>query len=174
VSAVKGLLVVDERIPTRAKLRATLQGLTAALARTDFGDPVEGDTSYALCLYDAQGLGVAALEIDRAQATCGPFAAPCWKSAGAFGLRYADRDGTVHGVRRIVLESGPAGTGKAVFKARVHPARSVSGLPAGLASALVTSPHTTVQLVSSDAACFTLTTDVVVDADPARFSAKRR
>ena len=167
-------MLVDERAPSRGKLRAMLQGLTAVLAPADLGDPVGGTTSYALCVYDEHGLGVGALVLDRAGAACGPLSIPCWKTLGVFGLRYTDRDGTVHGVRRVVLRSGPAGTGKALVKAHVHPTRSITGLPPGLPAALAGSLQTTVQLVSSDAACFTLTTDVVIDADPARFSARRR
>lgn len=172
--ASKGTLLVDERAPARGKLRAVWQGLGAILAPADLGDPIGGTTSYALCVYDEQGLRVGALVLDRAAAVCGPVAIPCWKTLGSFGLRYTDRDGTVHGVRRVILKSGPAGTGKALVKARLQPGRSGSGLPPGIPIALATSLQTTVQLVSSDAACFTLTTDQVVDADAARFSARRR
>ena len=151
-----------------------MKGLGAPLAASDFGDPVAGATSYALCFYDGGRAHVGGLTLERAGATCGPPARPCWRGLGSVGYRYVDRDATVHGIRRLLLKGGPAGAGKALLRAKLTPGRSVSGLPPNLPLALVVSAQATVQLVGSDGPCFTLTTGEVVGADAGRFSARRR
>jgi hypothetical protein len=149
-----------------------MKALALPLAAGDLGDPVGGATSYALCIYD--GALVAAVTIDRAGDTCGRLARPCWKRAGRTGLRYGDRLGTVHGLRRLVLRGGASGSGEIVLMARMDPRRSISGLPPGVPGALVGADSVTTQLVSSDAACFSLTTDDVTGSDAARFAGRRR
>jgi hypothetical protein len=167
-------LLIDEKFPARARLRLVMKDLAAPLAAGDFGDPVAGATSFALCFYDEGRARVGGLVLERAGATCGPLARPCWRGLGTLGFRYGDRDATAHGIRRVLLKGGPAGTGKAVLKAKLVPGLSVSGLPPGMPLALVASGQATVQLVGSDGPCLTLTTDQVVGADAGRFSARRR
>jgi hypothetical protein len=151
-----------------------MKGLAAPLAAGDFGDPVTGTTAYALCFYDEGRARVGGLTLERAGGTCGPRARPCWRGLGTLGFRYGDRDATEHGIRRLLLKGGPAGVGKALLNAKLTPGRSVSGLPPGMPLALLASGQATVQLVGSDGPCLTLTTDQVMGADAARFSARRR
>lgn len=151
-----------------------MKGLGSPLGAGDFGDPVAGTTTYALCFYDEMRAHVGGLTLARAGATCGPLARACWRALGSLGFRYGDRDATVHGIRRVLLKGGPAGVGKALFKAKLTPGRSISGLPPAMPLALVASGQATVQLVGSDGPCLTLTTDLVVGADAGRFSARRR
>jgi len=174
VEAAKGTLVIDERVPARARLRAVWKSLAAFVPTTELGDPMAGGTSYGLCVYGAADALVGTLEIDRAGASCGVPAKPCWKTTGSTGFRYSDRNATVHGLRRLVLKGGAAGKGKIALKAKVQPGRSLSGLPPGIPAALVGSGEVTAQIVSSDAGCFTLTTNVVSGADGQRFSGRRR
>lgn len=174
VEAAKGTLVVDERVPSRGKLRVVWKALTGFVPTADLGNPLSGDTEYAVCLYDDLSTVAGELHLDRAQATCGPTAKPCWKSMGGLGFRYSDRNATVHGIKRIVLKGGPTGKGKLVLKAKVVPGRSASGLPPGIPLALSDSQQVTAQIVSSDAGCFTLTTNVVTGAESDRFAGRRR
>ena len=158
----------------RARLRAVWKALTTFVPTDELGDPLAGGTTYAVCLYDAADTLVGALEIDRAGDSCGLPAKPCWKATGSTGFRYADKNATVHGLRRLVLKGGAAGKGKIALKAKVQPGRSVSGLPPGIPAALAGSGEVTAQIASSDAGCFTLTTNVVSGADATRFSGRRR
>ena len=174
MEATRGALLIDEKTPARPRLKVLMKGLTASLAAADFGDPVAGGTSYAVCLYDEYGAGIGGFTLNAAGGGCGAPAKPCWRGLGTVGFRYADRDGTEHGVKRVLLRGGPAGTGKALVKARLVPGRSRSGLPPGMPLRLVGDILATVQLTNSDGACFSLTADQILSSDAGRFSARRR
>ena len=97
----------------------------AATTQTETGaDPVHGNTSYAVCVYD-QSAGAPSLAIqmrvDRGGDTCA--GKPCFKALGGDppsgkGWRYLDRDMTSEGVQRMILKGGSAGRAKIVFKAK--------------------------------------------------------
>jgi hypothetical protein len=174
VETDRGTLLVDEKNPARGRLRVLMKGLGTAVAAADFGDPVAGSTSYAVCVYDEVRARVGGMTLERAGDTCAQAARPCWKPLGSSGFRYADRDATAHGIRRLLLKGGPAGAGKLLVKAKVTPGRSLTELPPGMPLALVGSGRATVQVVASDGACFSLTVDQVTGSDAGRFSARRR
>jgi hypothetical protein len=166
--------LIDEKTPARPRFKVLMKGLAAPLAAADFGDPVAGGTSYAVCLYDQYGGTIGGFTLGQAGASCGVPARPCWRGLGTLGFRYVDRNGTEHGIKRVLLKGGATGSGKALVKARLVPGRSQSGFPPGMPLDLVHSNRATVQLVSSNGSCFSITTDQVLGADAGRFSARRR
>jgi hypothetical protein len=113
----------------------------AATTRADFGDPTT-TTAYDLCAYDGAGALVASFAAPAA-GTCRERA--CWKGNRA-GFRYVDKDLSPTGLRQIVLKAGAAGKAQIVVKGQ----GGALGLPALPLSHL----PVTVQLVSTDAACF--------------------
>lgn len=80
--------------------------------KADFGSPTT-TTAYALCLYDAGGLQLAAAA--PAGGTCGT--KPCWTDV-ATGYRYADTELTPDGLRRVTLTAGGAGHGRLAVRGK--------------------------------------------------------
>jgi len=98
------------------------------LAQSDFGDPVNGSTSYTLCLYDASG-DMPVLKMAASVAAGGLCGAhPCWKALSAAGWVYVDQIGAAEGITRVFLRGG--GSGKA--KVQVGGKGSTLPLPAPL------------------------------------------
>ena len=80
-----------------------------ALSQGDFGDPVNGGSSYRLCVYDETG-GAPLFKMGatiQAGGTCGTRA--CWKAQGTSGWTYWDKDGSSDGITKMVLKGGGAG-----------------------------------------------------------------
>jgi hypothetical protein len=79
----------------------------------DFGDPTTTD-GYTLCVFDDN------VEVFRssvpAAGLCG--ALPCWRTTGATGFKYINRDRTPDGVMRVLLKSGAAGNAKVLVKGK--------------------------------------------------------
>lgn len=82
------------------------------VATGDFGAP-SLSSDYALCVYDATGLVMAAAA--PAGGTCG--SVPCWK-ATATGDKYASKGLTPDGLKSIVLKSGTSGKAKIAIKSK--------------------------------------------------------
>jgi hypothetical protein len=136
----------------------------AATSRADFGDPF-GDTSYQLCVFDAQGRTIA-----RASAPpggdCG--GRPCWKETPArLTYRSRDRRPTGGGPRssvRLSLRPGIAGKTRIVLQGRgVH--LDLEPLPAA--------QPIRVQLKNGEGICWEATYSTPAKRnDPARFQDK--
>ncbi len=77
-----------------------------ALSQAAFGDPVNGSTSYALCVYDGSTLVMEA----RVGAS-----ATFWKAIKN-GYRYLDKNGLTDGYRRLLLKGGVAGRSRLVAR----------------------------------------------------------
>jgi hypothetical protein len=91
----------------------------AATNRADFGDPVGGDTSYEVCIYDAGGN-----TIGRAGAPAGGTCdgRPCWTDNGV-RVVYRSRDrrppgGGPRSAVRLTLIPGAAGQAKILVQGR--------------------------------------------------------
>src|SRR5262249_9648860 len=80
----------------------------AGTSRADLGDPIRGDTGYALCIYDAPGETPGGqLELLAPPETlCA--AARRWRRSGR-GLTYTDDAGTPGRLGRLVLRPGDDG-----------------------------------------------------------------
>ncbi len=143
VAAARSTLAVKDGEPARRRL--TWRWSRGTIAPGDLGDPVGGGTAYTLCVYD-RSAGASALRV-RADAPAGGLCRgrPCWGAKGA-GLRYADKDGTPHGIQQLVLKPG-TGSASIVVKAKG------ADLPApGLPFAQ--DPAVTVQLKADGGACW--------------------
>jgi len=171
VDAEKGILKIDERKAGKEKLKAAIKKLSASTAPSDFGDPVTGSTAYALCIYDDADALVDELIVDRAGDACGTKGKACWKATKT-GLKYKDTDAASDGVQKLATKSGPEKKGKLTAAARNNTKKAQNALPNGLTAALAGSGQATLQVRSSDAACFGAALTEVKRADADLFQAK--
>ncbi|HEY0300968.1 MAG TPA: hypothetical protein VGC36_06535, partial [Rhizomicrobium sp.] len=108
-----------------------------ALMQTDFGDPVAGDTSYALCVYSGTSNSLA----------IGIPSPTGWKSISA-GYSFKDSAAGGDGAFKALLKGGDAGKSKELVKAKGINL-DLSALPLGVTTTL------TAQLLrSDDSACW--------------------
>ena len=140
--------VLQVRDGTPAKRSLTWRWTNGTTSTGDFGNPVSGGTSYALCVYETTASTPHLLL--RADAPAGGtcHGKACWQST-ATGVRYRDKDLTPDGIDQIALK---AGTGKAsilVKAKRDH--MPAPGLP------LDQDPSVTVQLRQSGGTCWEAT-----------------
>lgn len=83
---------------------------------SELGDPVN-TTTYSLCIYS----GVSPTRIMEMRAPAGgtcPVGKPCWKSKGAKGFKYNDKDATPNGIKRLRLRTTPPALADIVVRAR--------------------------------------------------------
>ena len=122
----------------------------------DFGDPVNGTTRFAFCLYDGTGLQMAA--ITPAGALCG--ARPCWTASGTKGFSMSNPVGDPDGLAKVQLVSGPDGSAKL----------TVAGKGRLLATpVLPLSEPVRAQLVGTNGQCWETTIGLVMRNDPTLF-----
>jgi hypothetical protein len=136
-----------------------------ATAKSDFGDPVHGAPSYALCTYgDDSNVPLAIRKIPD-DAAC-PSRDACWSSTKK-GWRYRSRSATPDGISSVVLRAGPAGRASIAVHGRGDALR-LPGLP-------LASPVTMV-LVKGDGsgACWQAPHDLVRTNRTRRYVAKNR
>jgi hypothetical protein len=168
IGAAKAQVVVNERKAGREKLKIALKSLVPAVAQNQFGDPVVGTTRYAVCLYDqADGL-VGAMSVARAGDDCG--SKPCWKTS-ATGFKFTDKNGGSNGVVRMVFKAGDPGKGSLLVTGKNNEPKGQTALPTGIAAALQDDRGITVQVATSDAACFGVALSTVKKADGLLFQA---
>jgi hypothetical protein len=122
----------------------------AATLLTDFGDPVNGSTSYRLCVYDeSAGVPTAVVAMTvPAGGTCA--GKPCW-AAKKTGFLYKDKDLTNDGFMQLQLTTGAAGKAKIVAKGKGE--RLPMPVPIG-PGLFVQDTAVIVQLVNSDNLCW--------------------
>ena len=109
------LLIAFDPDPARRSFLWKWSAGTAPLSQADFGDPLNGGTSYRLCVYDhAAGSSMLKMNVPvLAGGTC--HGRPCWKALASSGWRYKDVDSGT----KMVLKGGAAGTPRALFKQRM-------------------------------------------------------
>jgi len=114
VVPLKSLLLIKDKTPDTADLVVWkwLKGADTLLSA--FGDPLSTE-DYTLCVYDGNNEVVLRAEAP-AGGTCGTV--PCWKSLGAKGFKYKDRETTPTGMLKLLLKAGTGGTAKVVAKAK--------------------------------------------------------
>jgi hypothetical protein len=81
------------------------------------------------------------------------------------GYKYTDKLLEAAGVKEITLTGGAPGKAKAIIKGKNDLAHGETDLPTHVARKLVGDRTATVQLLTSDAACFTATVTNVTQAD---------
>jgi hypothetical protein len=170
-----GSFSVNEKSPGQEKLKAKL-GRGPLVTQASFGDPSAADgTIVALNVYDDAGASVAALVIGRAGESCGT--QPCWKPLGGLpptgtGFGYKDAAGSASGVGSLKLKGGVAGKSSISVSAANRATKGRTALPTGIAQALSETTSVTLELHTSDGACFTATLFDVIRQEPGYFKAR--
>lgn len=122
----------------------------AATLGTDFGDPVNGSTTYHLCVYD-ESAGVPAAVIAMTAPPGGTCAGkPCW-TAKKTGFLYKDKSLSNDGFMQLQLTAGATGKAKIVAKGKGE--RLPLPLPVG-PGLFAQDTAVVVQLVNSDGTCW--------------------
>lgn len=165
IAPEKGSLLVDEKKAGKEKLKVSLTKLQPMVTQSQFGDPVSGSTAYAVCIYDAANQLEGTYTIARATQMCGD--ALCWSAVSDKGYKYKDKSTAADGILNMKLNGGDAGKGKVKIKGK----NTASHLPTGIAASLQNQTSATVQVLSSDAACFGVKLTQVKKADGTVFSA---
>jgi hypothetical protein len=165
IAAGKASLSIDEKTPGKEKLKLSLSKLVPMVAQSQFGDPVSGTTSYAVCVYNASNLLVGSYKVSRGGDTC--VGEPCWSAVKTTGFKYGDKDLTADGIDKIQFGGGDAGKGKIKLSGK----NSASTLPTGIAAMLNGATQATVQIVTSDSECFGMALPTVKTADGTVFKA---
>lgn len=165
IAPSKGKLIVDEKKAGKEKLKVTLTQLQPAVAQSQFGDPVNGSTSYKVCIYDAANQLKGDYTLEQAGQTCGD--APCWATVSDKGYKYKDKGAAADGISAMKMVGGDAGKGKVKVRAK----NSTGNLPLGVAALLQNQTSATVQVLSSDAECFGVGLTLVKKADGTIFNA---
>ena len=163
-AAAKAKLSISEKSAGKEKIKFSLTGIAAAVAKTDWGNPYSSDTSYALCVYNAAGNLAGSYEVARGGDTCATD--PCWVVSKTVGYAYADPALTSDGISKILLAGGDAGKGKLSLQG----SNATSHLPTGVTAALNGSASATVQFVTSDGGCYGGPLGTVKTADGLTFN----
>jgi hypothetical protein len=165
IPAIKGSLLVSEKSVGKEKVKVALKNLQPLVTPSQFGDPVMGNTQYRVCIYDSANQLRGSYRVARAGETCGT--KPCWSVVSGKGFKFGDKSGIADGITKIGLAGGDPGKGKVKFGGK-----NVDGnMPAGVAAALASQTSATAQVLTSDAACFTVPLTRVKKADGLSFSA---
>jgi len=161
---------VNERSFGKEQIKVLVDKLGSTLPLSFFGDPIAGNTNYAICLYDAKNTLAATLAVNRPQDLCG--LRTCWNIVKSSGYKYLDKELAAHGVLQIQVKSGPAGTGRFFAKAKRNLPKGLLAMPVDITPQLEGDRHATVQLRLSNGNCITGTVDNVSDADSTLFKGK--
>jgi len=173
LTVAKASVAVKETKPDNEKLKAKWKGFSGATGQGDFGDPLNENPRYDLCLYDQGGQLVAELSVDRGGQSCGPKQKPCFKDKGGKGWLYRDPSAEADGTKKLVLSSGPIGKGKALWQAGNKLKKGQMSMPTGITAALNGETSVTLQLVAaSGATCFEAALGTVKKADGVQFKAR--
>src|SRR6185503_17769697 len=111
----------------KEQIKVLVDKLGSTLPLSFFGDPIAGNTNYAVCLYDAKDVLVATLAVNRPQALCG--LRTCWNIVKESGYKYLDKELTAAGVLQIQVKSGAAGTGRFSAKAKNNLPKGMTAMP---------------------------------------------
>ena len=172
VPAGTARLEIVEKEEGKERLKVRLDKLASPVHPRDFGTPVNGPTTYAVCVYDQANALVGLAKVNQPSAQCGT--KPCWREISGQGFRYRDRHGTEDGIQRIVAKAGDAGRGSIQVAGENDAARSRAALPNGWTPALAGNSQATVQVLTSDAGCFEATVPDVLQANRNVFKGKLR
>ena len=170
-SALRGSIQLKDRTPDSRDQLGWKFTKGDATTVADFGDPVNGSTSYDLCVYD-ETAGVPSL-ILQASIPAGGLCKgkPCWKGAGAAnknGFRYSDKLTSNGGIQKITLKPGIDGKAKVQVKGK---GANVAPPPLPLAQ----DTSVTVQLKNSAGVCWGTSYDAPADKnEPEQFKDKHK
>ncbi|GBD27467.1 hypothetical protein HRbin30_02814 [bacterium HR30] len=159
-AAPRGSLAIFQSLTNPNRRSFSWQWWTGNATVGDFASPIDGSATYVICLYDfSAGLPVLKLQL-------APPSGTTWRMFRGHTYRYADRTGSVQGLRRVMLQGKGVGKGKVAVRA----SEATLPLP-GPASAMqyfAADPQVVVQLVRNGGACWES-----VFTTPARNDAQR-
>jgi hypothetical protein len=161
-TSAKVQIQVNEKTPGKEQIKVKIDRLASALPLSFFGDPVNGNSGYAVCIYNQANARVATLRVNRPQQMCGTRL--CWKIAGGTSYKYSDKLLSSDGMLQLQMKSGIAGKGKVVAKGKNNAPKGLTALPTGVAAQMAGNTQARVQLMSSHGACVTGTVINVKDA----------
>ena len=138
----------------------------------DFGDPVNGTTSVALCLYGDDQTLIRGLVVEKAGQLCG--SKPCWTAKRTNGFVYKDKAAASDGIARLGYFAGEIGKGRAYAVGANDAAKGEVALPTGVAAALAGNIHPTIQLTTSDGLCIEATMNKTTRDDGVQYKARKR
>jgi subtilisin family serine protease len=151
----KAALLIKELVPGKEGLKAQLKGGPSIL-QSAFGDPTIADgTGVHVCLFDQDGNLAAALSVERAGEECSP-GKPCWTDKKGTSWQYKDKLGAADGVSQVMLAGGDAGKTQIQIKAANNAKKGIVEFPVGMAPALMSASMVEMQIVTSDADCFSV------------------
>lgn len=162
-------LQVIEKTVGKEQIKAKIDKLALDTPLTLFGSPLNGQTDYAVCLYDGAGARIATIGIPRTQQTCGT--KPCWKTNGSTGVKYTDKTLSSHGALQLQLKGGVPTKGKVQFKAKNNGPKGQLEMPTGLTLQLANDVRATVQVQISNGTCFSGTVTNVRENSAVLFKA---
>jgi hypothetical protein len=165
VAPSKGVLLISEKAPGKEKLKVVFTKLQPAITPAQFGDPVNGTTTYDVCVYDSADQLRGQYTNDRAGDICSN-GKPCWATVPNKGYKYSDKTTTADGILKMSLSGGAALKGKVIVGGK-----NLGTMPIGVAALLQNQTSATVQVVASDGICVGMTLPVVKKADGLIFSA---
>ncbi len=170
IPAGQARMQVLEKAEGKEKMKLQWRRLGAYATRSQFGNPVSGQTVAALCIYDQSGSLVQDFVIDRAGQFCE--SGRCWKASGSEGYAYKDKVLAADGISKLRF-SGGSDKGKVDAAGRNKAAKGHTSLPVGVAAGLAGSSSPTIQFVTSGGLCIGATMTAVQRDDGLNFQAVR-
>jgi hypothetical protein len=168
-TGAKVQLQIVEKTAGKEQIKAKIDKLANDTPLVLFGNPVNGQTDYSVCLYDSTGARIAAMDIPRTQQTCGT--KPCWKASGTTTFKYTDKTLSSDGVLQLQLKAGAPTKGRVQFKAKNNGSKGQLEMPTGLTLQLSNDTKATVQIKASNGTCFSGTVTNVRDNSAVLFKA---
>jgi cysteine-rich repeat protein len=172
LDAAQAQLSVNEKKAGKEKLKLQWKKVTTPTTQAAFGDPVDGTTRVALCLYDDGGTLVRGFVVDEGGQSCGD--KPCWAAKGTKGYGYKDKATAADGISKIGYGAGDAGKGKADAAGANNASKGLTSLPTGVAAALAGNTHPTIQLVTTGGLCIGATMTEAKKDDGVQYQARKK
>jgi cysteine-rich repeat protein/YVTN family beta-propeller protein len=170
--AAQASIQASEKTAGKEKLKLQWKKTTAPTSQNDFGDPVNGMTRVALCLYDDDDALIRGFVVDRPGDVC--TGKPCWSAKGTTGYGYKDKLAFADGITKISFGSGPADKGKADGAGANNAAKGQLALPTGFVAGLAGNSSPTIQLVTNDGFCIGATMAEVTKDTGVEYKARKK
>ena len=168
-AAAKAKVDFNEKKAGKEKVKLQWKKLADATTQAGFGDPVEGTTTVALCVYDdADALVAQMLGVNLGEGCAGN---ACWKVTGTVGYAYKDKANSSDGLSKLGYKSGDAGKGKADSKGKNNEAKGQVTLPTEVVARLTGNTAPTIQMLTSEGLCISATMNDVKKDEPTRYMA---
>lgn len=162
----------NEKAVGKERLKLLWKRVASATTQGAFGDPVEGTTRVALCLYGDGGALIRGFVVDQGGQPCG--VTPCWSAQGTKGYRYKDKTAAADGISKIGYGAGGPGKGKADAAGANNASKGKTALPSGVVAALSGNTHPTMQFVTSNGLCLGATMTDVTRDDGFQYKARKK